>query len=44
MEAHNEPQSNDMDSYDVVIMGGAGLQRNDRYAAVVAESRNSHID
>jgi hypothetical protein len=23
MEAHNEPQSNDMDSYDVVIMGGA---------------------
>src|SRR4029077_4470504 len=23
MEAHNEPQSNDMDFYDVVIMGGA---------------------
>jgi hypothetical protein len=23
MEAHNEPQSNDMDFYDGVIMGGA---------------------
>jgi hypothetical protein len=44
MEAHNEPQSSDLDFYDVVIMGSALSRRSDRYAAAAAESRNSHID